>query len=255
VRDVNAAASRPSPGRALDDISDHLGQVLRHADELLDEWRRFGAAVRGQVDRETAAIGDAVATAVDGAVARSVAETAASVDRAVSQTMAERVGAQLQTLAAELARLEGRAKAASRAIADQRAGDRRLLWAVIAGIAVANVLLVILVLRKPVAVEVAPSAVPVVVPSRDEAAPRPLNAAGSNDGSATPAPVTGVDPTPPAVGPGSLRSPSGASPPPATAPGDSDARGARGIPTRSAEGKGEPTPGAHADSHGAPRRH
>jgi len=41
--------------RSLDDVSDHLGEVLRRADELLAEWSRFGAEVRTQVDREVAA--------------------------------------------------------------------------------------------------------------------------------------------------------------------------------------------------------
>ena len=38
--------------RALDDVSDHLGEVLRRADELLADWSRFGAQVRVQVERE-----------------------------------------------------------------------------------------------------------------------------------------------------------------------------------------------------------
>ena len=37
--------------RVLDDVSDHLGEVLRRSDELLAEWSRFGAQVRTQVDR------------------------------------------------------------------------------------------------------------------------------------------------------------------------------------------------------------
>ena len=36
--------------RTLDNVSDHLGEVLRHADALLAEWSKFGAQVRTQVD-------------------------------------------------------------------------------------------------------------------------------------------------------------------------------------------------------------
>ena len=66
--------------RALDDVSDHLGEVLRHADELLAEWARFGAQVRAQVEREAAAIGEVV----DGAVGRAASS---GIDRAIVPTI------------------------------------------------------------------------------------------------------------------------------------------------------------------------
>jgi len=198
MREVKA--SRPTPVRPLDEVSDHMGQILRHADELLAERAAFGAQVKSQVERETQVIGNVVATAVDDAVARSVATTAAHVDRAVTQAMAERVGSQLQALTAELGRLEARAKAASRLVADQRTGDRKILWGIAGGIVVANVLLALVLLRKPAAPEPTPQAVPVVVePHHDEAAPTPTPAptdppaaaaAGSADGSATTDPAT-----------------------------------------------------------------
>ena len=81
--------------RALDDVSDHLGEVLRRADDLLAEWSRFGVQVRGQVEREAAAIGEVVESAV-GRVA------AAGVDRAI----ADRLPAQTD----EHQRLEQRAR-------------------------------------------------------------------------------------------------------------------------------------------------
>ena len=37
--------------QVLDDVSDHLGEVLRRADALLAEWSRFGDAVRMEVER------------------------------------------------------------------------------------------------------------------------------------------------------------------------------------------------------------
>ena len=132
----------------LDDVSAHLGEVLRRADQLLAEWSRFGDAVRAQVDREAGAIGDAVASSIDGAVMRG---TAASVDRA----LAERTNA----LATELGRLEVRC----RAIARERQRHRLALWAVIAGVLAANALLVWLLVRpaEPIIVH---EQTPVVVP-------------------------------------------------------------------------------------------
>ncbi|HEX3480141.1 MAG TPA: hypothetical protein VHT91_34215 [Kofleriaceae bacterium] len=151
--------------RALDDVSDHLGEVLRRADDLLAEWGKFGAQVRDQVEREAAAIGEVV----DGAVGRAAAT---GIDRAI--------GDRLRALTAELERLEQRARAASRAAAEQREADSRLLWAVVAGIVLANALLVVLILRKPAA---APVAEPVRI---DAAAPSAAAAAGS----ATPDPAS-----------------------------------------------------------------
>jgi hypothetical protein len=133
--------------RSLDDVSDHLGEVLRRADELLAEWSQFGAQVRVQVDREVASIGDVV----DGAVARAASS---GLDRAIVD--------RLRALTAELERLEQRTRAAARAATERREGDRRVLWVVVAGIVLANALLVALLLRKP---DAAPVAEPVRIES------------------------------------------------------------------------------------------
>lgn len=160
--------------RALDDVSDHLGEVLRRADELLAEWSRLGVQVRAQVEREVAAIGEVV----DGAVARAAGS---GIDRAIAD--------RLRALTAEIERLEQRTRAASRAVIEQRDGDRRVLWIVVAGIVLANALLVALLLRRP-------DPVPVAEPIRIEtpvAPPGPVEAAhaqplaGSAAGSADPA--------------------------------------------------------------------
>lgn len=132
---------------ALDDVSDHLGTVLRHADELLAEWSRFGGQVRAQVDREVSSIGDVV----DGAVTRAAS---AGIERGIAE--------RLRALTSELDRLEQRVRAASRVVIEQRAADRRLSWVAIAGVVLANALLVALLLRP---------AQPVVVP-----APEPVRA-------------------------------------------------------------------------------
>jgi hypothetical protein len=147
--------------RALDDVSDHLGEVLRRADELLAEWSQFGTQVRAQVEREVAA----VAGVVDDAVARAAG---AGIDRAVAD--------RLRALTAELERLEQRTRAASRAAAEQRESDRRVLWIVVAGVVLANALLVVLLIRKP---EPVPVAEPIRIESPTPAEPAAAPAAGS----------------------------------------------------------------------------
>jgi hypothetical protein len=157
--------------RALDDVSDHLGEVLRHADELLAEWGRFGAQVRAQVEREAGTIG----AVVDGAVERAAG---AGIDRAIAD--------RLRGLGAEIERIEQRARAAARAVSEQREADRRVLWIVVAGVVLANALLVMLLLRRPEPVRVPePIRVEAIAPAA--AAP----AAGSAEaGSVEPAPGT-----------------------------------------------------------------
>jgi hypothetical protein len=160
--------------RALDDVSDHLGEVLRRADELLAEWSRLGVQVRAQVEREVAAIGEVV----DGAGARAAGS---GIDRAITD--------RLRALTAEIERLEQRTRAASRAVVEQREGDRRVLWIVVAGVVLANALLVVLLLRKPEPVPVAEPIrieTPVAPPEHVEAAqahaqPPVGSAAGSAD--------------------------------------------------------------------------
>ena len=144
--------------KALDDVSDHMGEVLRQADALLAEWQGFAAKVRAQVEHEARTIGDAVGGAIDEAIARGV-------DDAVARAMGERLAAQLAQLAGELTKIENRARAASRSIADQRAVDRRAWWILGGGIAIANALLVILLVRGPAEPPAAPPPSPIVVPA------------------------------------------------------------------------------------------
>lgn len=133
----------------LDDASAELAEVLATADRALDEWARFGATVRAQVEREAATLGDAVATAVDVAVQRGLA-------------------AQLATVSAEVHKLEQRAKAASRALADHRDADRRWLYAIAAGVGAAIALLVALLVvaatRSPTTIVVPPDPQPIALP-------------------------------------------------------------------------------------------
>jgi hypothetical protein len=186
----------PEPKRAraeaaLDDVSDHLGVVLQRADELLVQWSAFGATVRGQVEREAAAIGDAVAGAVDAAVARA---TATGVDRAIT----EQVGARLTALTAEITKLEARTRAAARAVADERMGDRRLLWIVIGGVVLANALLVAILLRRPAVVPAPaePAKVELVSPPGASLAPAPAESSGSAGEPEADAPSSNALPSP-----------------------------------------------------------
>jgi len=181
---------------ALDDVSDHMGEILRRADELLVEWSRFGAEVRAEVEREAQKVGHAVAGAVDGAVARAAS---ASVDRAIT----DQIGAKLTALSAEIGRLEARARAASRSISDERRGDRRVLWVVAAGIVIANALLVLVLLRRPSepALPPAPEATRVETPVAapiDAAVEPPSEPEQESPGSAT---------TPPAANGSAAKSP------------------------------------------------
>jgi hypothetical protein len=166
------------PVAALDGVSDHLGEVLRRADELLVEWSRFGAEVRTQVEREAGEVGRAVATAVDGAVARAAS---ASVERALT----DQIGAKLTALATEISKLEQRTRAASRAVGEERRGDRRVLWGLGAGILIANGLLVAMLLRQPAAPVQLPA--PAAEPARVE-----LPAAAPAD-AITPEPAITID--------------------------------------------------------------
>lgn len=165
--------------RALDDVSDHLGEVLRHADELLAEWGRFGAQVRTQVEREAGAIG----AVVDGAVERAAS---AGIDRAIAD--------RLRGLSTELERIEQRTRAASRAVTEQRDAERHVRWIVVAGVVLANALLVVLLLRKPEPVRVpdpirmeAVTAPPAVEPAHA------VPAAGSGDAARAAEPTPGPD--------------------------------------------------------------
>src|SRR5258705_7814809 len=118
------------PARELDDVSAQLAEVLRHADALLDDWSRFGVAVRARVDHEAETIASAVAAGVDAASERALAQRLAAVSP-------------------ELDRLQQRLRTASRQAADARTTHRRLFARIPIGTGIALPLLVPLALRNP----------------------------------------------------------------------------------------------------------
>jgi len=216
--------------RALDDVSDHLGEVLRRADELLVEWSRLGVQVRAQVEREVASIGEIV----DGAVARAAGS---GIDRAIAD--------RLRALTAELERLEQRTRAASRAVVEQREGDRRVLWIVVAGVVLANALLVALLLRKP---DAAPVAEPIRIEAPAGTTAQPLDPKQSPE--STTQPAGAADSTPPAGATGTLAAQpaanagaTGGAPPSNAGTGGVPASGA-GVNGPSASGAGVNGPSA-----------
>jgi hypothetical protein len=213
--------------RALDDVSDHLGEVLRRADDLLAEWGKFGAQVRDQVEREAAAIG----AVVDGAVGRAAAT---GIDRAI--------GDRLRALTAELERIEQRARAASRAVVEQRGADRRILWGVVAGIVLANALLVVLILRKP---EAAPVADPIRLDAPAQPAAVPAAAPGATPDPAGPAAGSAGAVSPEAAGSLPATTAGSAAPPAASAGSAAATASGSGAAARpAAAGSGAPGGGA-----------
>jgi hypothetical protein len=220
--------------RALDDVSDHLGEVLRHADELLVEWSQFGAQVRAQVERQVAAIGDVV----DDAVARAAS---AGIDRAVAD--------RLRALTAELERLEQRARAASRAVVEQRERDRRVLWILVAGVVLANALLVAVLLRKP---DVVPVAEPirlestVAPPAPPAEPPQAVPAAGSAEPASAGSAAHAAAPDAPLV-PGAGSNAGSASPSAGSNTG-SNATGTKAGSSAAPAGPQKPTGGAQGSA-------
>jgi hypothetical protein len=132
---------------ALANLNDHLGRFLQHADALLEDWSRHGAALRSAVDTEVGRLSEAVAEAVESAGERAGAQVgarveqqvAAAVDRAIERAMADSLG----RLRAEVDRLARAAAEATRAgqPAAPRLRDQRPL---VAAILSANVMLAIL---------------------------------------------------------------------------------------------------------------
>ena len=61
---------RPEAGAQLEELNDQLARFLQHADQLLEDWARFGAQVRTTVDQEVGRIEQAAAEAGEREIGR-----------------------------------------------------------------------------------------------------------------------------------------------------------------------------------------
>jgi hypothetical protein len=145
MADRRARAPVPPPAEdALAELNDHLGRFLRQADELLDEWARFGAGVRATLDAQLREVEGAFAKGADAAAARAAAAMNRSLEDAAAMRVDRVLGERVTALRAELERLERIARGVAGAQSQPRAPDgamQRIWIAVIA----ANVLLVVLI--------------------------------------------------------------------------------------------------------------
>jgi hypothetical protein len=176
-----AAAAAPPPPRAadagatLEELNDQLGRFLQHADQLVEEWARFGADVRRTVDGEVGHIDQAVIDAVD----RAARDVNAQVDRVAAERVERAIEQGMHKLRAEIERGGGArvaaggggTSAAAASAASAATVDRLRL--VLGAVVFANFLLVVLV----------------VMVWRRDPAPAPAAAAGSEPASAAVSPA------------------------------------------------------------------
>ncbi len=128
--------ARPPPGDQLEELNDQLARFLQHADQLVDEWAKFGADVRRTVDAEVARIDGAVADATE----RALANASAQVDRVA----AERIEKTVEHAAARWRGDPPRVASGGGGTATAAAGGGGLARGVLLAVLVADALLVVL---------------------------------------------------------------------------------------------------------------
>lgn len=148
---ATAAAAPPPPraadaGASLEELNDQLGRFLQHADQLVEEWARFGADVRRTVDGEVGRIDQAVIDAVD----RAARDVNAQVDRVAAERVERAIEQGMHKLRAEIERGGGARVASggggtSAAAASAAAASADKLRLVLGAVVFANFLLVVLV--------------------------------------------------------------------------------------------------------------
>jgi hypothetical protein len=202
VADRRARAPAAPPDDALAELNDHLGRFLRQADELLDEWARFGAGVRGALEGQLREVEGAFAKGADAAAARAAAAMSRSLDDAAAARVDRVLGERVAALRAELERLERIARGVAGAQSQPRAPDgatQRIWIAVIA----ANVLLVVLIVLVWTR-GASPSPPPLVTTPALASPPIVVDAAPAADASApvdAPPPPPDATPPPPDAAP------------------------------------------------------
>jgi hypothetical protein len=139
------------PGASLEELNDQLGRFLQHADQLVDEWARFGADVRRTVDTEVGRIDQAVVDAVD----RAARQVNAQVDKVAADRVERAIDQGMQKLRAELTRGGhvatggGGTSAAAAAAAAAQGPARYLLGAIVLADLLLVILLVMVWRREP----------------------------------------------------------------------------------------------------------
>lgn len=130
-------ARPPDPGSQLEELNDQLARFLQHADQLVDEWARFGADVRRTVDGEVGRIDQSVSDAGE----RAIKQVNAQVDRVAAERFEKAIEHGLQRLrVADPGRAPVAAAGGTSAAASAALPLRPLLAAIIA----ANFLLIVL---------------------------------------------------------------------------------------------------------------
>lgn len=124
-------------GEQLEELNDQLARFLQHADQLVDEWAKFGADVRRTVDAEVARIDGAVADATE----RALTNAAAQVDRVAADRIEKTVEHAIARWRGDPAPRVASGGGGTSAASTSAAGSSRGL---IAAIVLADVLLVIL---------------------------------------------------------------------------------------------------------------
>jgi hypothetical protein len=189
------AKAEPKGGDPLARLSDHLGRLLGHADELLAEWQGHADGVRARLDAQAREAGKAFEEAVAGALAEAGSASAAELERAFGASAAklrsdlERARQAAADLDAHMQRVAGGVKPPAvdelRAIAGKldaiRRGKSGTPWALALGVTANLLVVAVLVLvwtrtadrpTGPVAQAPPPApAAPVVVPDAPPAPP------------------------------------------------------------------------------------
>jgi len=188
----------PAPGDdSLAELNDHFGRFLRQADELIDEWARFGAGVRARLDEQLRDVESAFARGADAAAARAAQAMARGLDEAAAARVDRVLGERVASLRAELEKLERIARGVGGAAAP-RGSDPMLQRIWLAAIAM-NVLIVVLIAI--VWSRTGSSAAPPPIVERTPAVAPSFDAAPPDAMPATPPDATPPDAAPPDAAP------------------------------------------------------
>jgi|GEM_PF-2870207 len=95
-----AEGKRRDPGAQLEELNDQLARFLQHADQLLEDWARFGAQVRATVDIELGRIESGAAEAAD----RATKQLGGQVDKVAHERVERAIGEGLARIKLELDR-------------------------------------------------------------------------------------------------------------------------------------------------------